>query len=161
MSEFAQKFRDAMANLSAAVHIVTSNGLAGKVGITVSSVCSVTDSPPTLLFCVNQQSDLHDVLKQNRYVCVNILNHQQEDLAKHFAGMLGSTMAERFEWDLWIQGQHNVPLLRQAIANLQGEIIETHPVGSHSIFVVQLSEIDLSPNHCLVYFDRQFKKVAI
>lgn len=161
MSEFAQKFRDAMANLSAAVHIVTSNGGAGKVGITVSSVCSVSDSPPTLLFCVNQQSELHDVLKQNRYVCVNILNHQQEELAKHFAGMLDSSMAERFTWDLWEEGEHGVPVLRQAIANLQGEIVEAYPVGSHSIFVVQLSAIALSPNHCLVYFDRQFKTVEI
>lgn len=161
MSDFSQQFRDAMANLSAAVHVVTSNGSAGKVGLTVSSVCSVTDSPPTLLFCVNKSSDLHDVLIENRHVCVNILNHQQEDLAKHFACMCDSTMAQRFEWDIWDEGSHGLPLLRNAIANLQGEIIEAHPVGSHSIFIVQLSAIDLSPNHCLVYFDRQFKRVKI
>ncbi len=42
--EASLKFREAMAHLSSAVSIVTTNGVAGKAGLTVSSVCSVTDS---------------------------------------------------------------------------------------------------------------------
>lgn len=161
MAEFSQQFREAMAHLSAAVHIVTSNGTAGKVGITVSSVASVSDSPPTLLFCVNQSSELHDVLKQNGKVCVNVLNHEQAELAKHFAGMLDSTMAERFDWAIWDEGQHSVPLLQNAISRLQGEIVEAKTVGSHSVFFVQLSEIECEPKHGLIYFARQFKTAEI
>lgn len=44
------QFREAMAHLSSAVSIITTNGIAGKVGLTVSSVSSVTDAPPTVLF---------------------------------------------------------------------------------------------------------------
>lgn len=161
MAEFQQQFRNAMAHLAAAVHVVTSNGTAGKVGITVSSVTSVSDSPPTLLFCVNKSSELHDVIAENRKVCVNILNHEQAELAKHFAGMTDSTMAERFAWDLWQDGDHGVPLLRNAVANLQGEIVETHPVGSHSIFIVQLSHIQTQPQSSLIYFSRQFKMAEL
>lgn len=161
MVDFSQQFRDAMAHLSAAVHIVTSNGEAGKVGITVSSVTSVSDSPPTLLFCINKSSELHDVLKKNGKVCVNVLNHQQEELAKHFACMLNSTMEERFEWDIWQQGQYDVPLLKEAISHLEGEIVETYPVESHSIFIVRVSQIYCQPQHGLVYFSRQFKKIDI
>lgn len=161
MADFSQQFRDAMAYLCAAVHIVTSNGSAGKVGITVSSVTSVSDSPPTLLFCINKSSQLHDVIQQNRKVCINVLNHEQEELAKHFAEMLDSTMAERFEWDIWQQGQHNVPLLKNAISNLEGEVVETYPVGSHSIFIVRLSHIFCEPKDALAYFSRQFKNVEI
>lgn len=161
MAEFSQQFRDAMAHLAAAVHIVTSNGEAGKVGITVSSVTSVTDSPPSVLFCVNQNSELHDVVKQNGKVCINVLSHEQADLAKHFAGMSGSTMEERFSWDQWNEGQHGVPLLRDAVSCLQGEIVESYPVGSHSIFIVRLSDISHSPKHGLIYFSRQFKTAEI
>ena len=68
-----QQFRAAMANLSAAVNIVTTDGVSGKAGITVSAVCSVTDDPPTLLVCVNQRSYTHDIFRTNRRMAVNVL----------------------------------------------------------------------------------------
>ena len=50
--ELADKasFRDAMAHVGAAVNIITTDGPAGRAGFTASAVCSVTDTPPTLLF---------------------------------------------------------------------------------------------------------------
>ena len=68
-----QDFRSAMAHLSAAVNVVTSNGPGGRTGITVSADCSVTDSPPTVLVCVNQSSYTHDIFAKNGRVCVNVL----------------------------------------------------------------------------------------
>lgn len=156
LSEFSQQFRDAMAYLSSAVSIVTSNGTAGKIGLTVSSVCSVSDAPPTLLFCINQNSDLHDLILQNKQVCINVLTPQQEELAKHFACMLESTMAERFSWDCWTENLAGVPILRGAVSNLQGEIIESYSVGSHRIFITRLNQIEVTPNEGLTYFARRF-----
>ncbi|MDG9697424.1 flavin reductase, partial [Streptomyces sp. DH17] len=40
-----------MANLGAAVNVVTSAGDAGRVGFTATAVCSVSDTPPMLLVC--------------------------------------------------------------------------------------------------------------
>lgn len=160
-SEFSLQFREAMAHLPAAVSIVTSNGKAGKVGLTVSSVNSVSDTPATLLFCVNRNSYVHDIIKQNGKVCINVLSHNQEELAKHFASMLNSTMEERFEWNIWKDGTDNQPVLQGAIASLQGNLIDTHSIGTHSIFIVELTHIDVTPNHSLVYFSRQFKKLTL
>ncbi|AKO45328.1 4-hydroxyphenylacetate 3-monooxygenase, reductase component [[Haemophilus] ducreyi] len=158
---FSLQFRDAMAHLSAAVSIVTTNGIAGKIGLTVSSVCSVTDTPPTLLFCINKNSGVHDIIQENGKVCINVLNHQQEEMAKHFASMLPSTMEERFGWDMWDQGIDGLPILRDAISALQGDIIDTHSVGTHTIFMVQLKHIEVKPSNSLVYFGRQFKVITI
>ncbi|WP_198511682.1 flavin reductase, partial [Bacillus subtilis] len=47
------EFRNAMSRLGAAVNIITTEGPAGRAGFTASAVCSVTDSPPTLLVCLN------------------------------------------------------------------------------------------------------------
>ncbi|MFA9487787.1 MULTISPECIES: 4-hydroxyphenylacetate 3-monooxygenase, reductase component [unclassified Mannheimia] len=155
------KFREAMAHLSSAVSIVTSNGAAGKVGLTVSSVSSVTDAPPTVLFCVNKNSHVHDIIKHNGKVCINVLSHEQEDIAKHFAAILESTMEERFSWDIWDNGFDDQPVLRSAISALQGNIVDTHAVGTHTIFVVEVNHIDVEPNHSLIYFARQFRSVNI
>src|SRR5439155_16232567 len=85
-------FRAAMASLSAAVSVITTDGPRGRSGITVSAVCSVTDTPPTLLVCVNRSSYLHDILDENRRICVNVLGPGHEELALHFAGAKGTSM---------------------------------------------------------------------
>lgn len=152
-----QEFRHAMAHLTSAVSVVTSQGAAGKVGMTVSSVTSVSDSPATILFCVNQNSGLHDIIKQNGTVCVNVLSAEQEEIAKYFAAMLESTMEERFSWDIW----RDDIKLNNAVANLSGKITGCHTVGTHSIFIVELDEIHCEPKASLCYFARQFKSLAV
>lgn len=62
-----------------------------------------------------------------------MLSHEQEDLAKHFAAILESTMEERFGWDIWNNGFDDQPVLRSAISALQGNIVDTHAVGTHTI----------------------------
>ena len=51
-------FREAMSRLGAAVHIVTTSGKAGRAGFTATAVASVSDSPPTVLVCLNRKSQI-------------------------------------------------------------------------------------------------------
>ena len=52
-------FRNAMSLLTSAVSVVTTAGMSGRYGFTASAVCSVTDTPPTLLVCMNLASSSH------------------------------------------------------------------------------------------------------
>ncbi|MET0598611.1 MAG: flavin reductase, partial [Mesorhizobium sp.] len=45
-------YRDAMARFAGAVHVLTTDGPAGKRGTTVIAACSVSDNPPTVLVCI-------------------------------------------------------------------------------------------------------------
>jgi flavin reductase len=74
----AAVFRDAMSRLGAAVHVVTSDGPAGKIGFTATAVVSVSDQPPTLLVCLNRRSASAPVLSTNRVFCVNTLRADEE-----------------------------------------------------------------------------------
>ncbi|MEH6364907.1 MULTISPECIES: 4-hydroxyphenylacetate 3-monooxygenase, reductase component [Pseudomonas] len=153
-------FRNAMAQLPAAVNIITSNGPAGRCGITASAVCSVTDSPPTVLVCINRNSAMHDVFKGNGKLCINVLCSDQEDLAKHFAGMTKVSMEERFSWDIWNSGQHDLPVLRSALVSLEGRISDYKSVGSHSVLFVELDQVSTrDEGDSLVYFNRLFHRV--
>lgn len=60
---------------------ITTDGPAGKFGFTASAVCSVTDSPPTLLVCMNRNSYANEHFKQNRALCVNVLSSDHGDLS--------------------------------------------------------------------------------
>lgn len=154
-----QQFRDAMSRLSAAVSVVTSDGEAGRCGLTATAVCSVTDSPPTLLLCINRNSALNSVFKDNRQVCINLLSAEQEAVARDFAGMTDVPMAQRFDQAGWQLGE-GAPWLEGALANLQGRIDEVSEVGSHSLLLVRLEDIHLQqPADGLVYFSRRFHRL--
>ncbi|WP_345816955.1 flavin reductase (plasmid) [Paraburkholderia sp. PREW-6R] len=154
-------FRNAMAALGAAVNVITTDGPRGRCGITASAVCSVTDSPPTMLVCINQSSYVHDILPGNERVCINVLGANAEEAARVFAGMTGCSMDERFEQCASRVGRSSVPVLDDAIATLEGRIVDSKTVGSHSVFFVEVDHIDTREHgDGLVWFGRQFHRLA-
>jgi len=155
-----QQFRLAMAHLGAAVNVITTAGPHGRCGITASAVCSVTDTPPTLLVCLNRSSAMHSIFDGNRQVCINVLPASLESIARHFAGMTGMPMEERFRLPVWDQDEGGVPVLRDALASLKGRIVEAKDVGSHAVMFVETTEIKVrSDGDSLIYFDRNFHRV--
>ncbi|MFT4069412.1 4-hydroxyphenylacetate 3-monooxygenase, reductase component [Paraburkholderia sp.] len=161
VSDDRRQFRQAMAHLCAAVNVITTAGPFGRCGITASAVCSVTDSPPTLLVCLNRSSAMHAAFAGNSRICVNVLPGEHELLAKHFAGLTQLPMDARFDLPLWDEGEHGVPVLRDALASLEGEIVECKDVGSHSVIFVKATRIRVrGDGDGLVYFDRNFHRLA-
>src|SRR5206468_12529153 len=69
----AAQFREAMSQLGAAVHVVTTAGPAGMAGFTATAVCSVSDQPATLLVCLNRRSQVTPILATNRVACGHAL----------------------------------------------------------------------------------------
>lgn len=155
-------FRNAMARMSAAVSIVSSDGVGGRCGVTATAVCSVTDVPPTLLVCLNRSSAMNAVFKANGRLCVNVLSADHEALACDFAGLTGVPMADRFADDDWVGSHLGLPILQSALATFQGEIVRADEVGSHTVMLVEALEIGLHPDSRdgLVYFDRLFHRVS-
>lgn len=155
-----QAFRNAMAHLSAVVNVITSNGPAGRCGITATAVCSVTDSPPTLMLCINRNSEMNTVFKANGRLCVNVLSGEHEEVARHFAGMTEVPMERRFALHDWREGLAGLPVLHGALANLQGRIAEVQEIGTHSVLLLELEDIQvLEQGDGLVYFSRSFHRL--
>ncbi len=154
-------FRNAMASMAAAVNVVTTNGKAGRCGITATAVCSITDTPPTVMVCINRKSEINAIIKENSCLCINILSADHLELAKHFAGMTGIKMSDRFMLHDWQEKLYNLPVLNEALANLQGRIANVSEVGTHSLFFVELEAINVRDDgDGLTYFNRAFHRVA-
>ncbi|WP_431917311.1 flavin reductase [Nonomuraea jabiensis] len=161
MTEAQRRFRAAMANLSAAVNVVTTDGRHGRAGVTVSAACSVTDSPPTMLVCVNRSSSSHDIVMANGRVCVNVLGTDQEELAMHFAGATNVPTAERFGAGSWDFGTYGVPVLRDALASVVGRIVTRRRQGSHTVAFVEIDAVTSRlDSGALVYFQRRFHSLT-
>jgi len=69
-------------------------------------------------------------------------------------------MEERFSLPVWDEGVNGVPVLRDALASLQGTIVEAKEVGSHSVMFVEATAIRVRDDgDSLIYFDRNFHRV--
>ena len=80
----ATDFRNAMSLLTSAVSVITTTGLSGRYGFTASAVCSVTDSPPTLLVCMNKAASSHVHFVENKILTVNVLSAHHQHISKSF-----------------------------------------------------------------------------
>ena len=65
------QYRDAMAHFAGHVHVVTTDGAAGRRGVTVIAACSVSDRPPTVLVCLNRENDANDLFVENGVFALN------------------------------------------------------------------------------------------
>lgn len=153
-------FRDAMATLGAGVNVITTNGVAGKCGLTATAVVSITDTPPTMMVSINRNSATNETFKANSRMAVNILNADQQLAAEYFGGMHQVTMEERFAAFNFIEGKGKLPILQDAIANLEGSIVATHEVGTHTLFILELDSMEMADTgDALVYFNRSFHQL--
>ncbi len=154
-------FREAMARMGAAVNIITTDGPAGgRRGFTASAVCSVTDAPPTLLVCLNRNSDSNAALKLNGVICVNTLTAAQQDLSPLFAGQTDADVDGRFaaaEWHTLVTG---APALHEACVSFDCRITQVTEVGTHSVFFCEVEAVAFGSTHeALIYFGRAYHPI--
>jgi flavin reductase len=126
-------FRESMSRLTAAVHIVTSAGLAGKTGFTATSVCSVSDDPAMLLVCINKRSNSAPLFSRNGVFCVNTLGSNETKLADIFASRTGLHLDERFATGDWMTLKSGSPVLASAVIAFDCRTIEVKELSSHNI----------------------------
>lgn len=155
----ATDFRNAMSQLTTAVNVVTTAGASGVHGFTASAVCSVTDTPPTLLVCMNQVSRSHAHFIENKILSVNVLGAQHKLISNAFASKLSSE--ERFKHGSWTTLETGAPVLADALVSFDCEIEQIQDVGTHSIFICRVVAIKQSQqNESLVYFNRAYHHVG-
>ena len=134
----AGQFRDALAHAATAVTVLATGGAAGMAGVTCSAVCSVCDTPPTILFCVNRSSAANYLIKENGLVSVNWLNSRQKDLSQLFAGVGKVPMQERFDKEHWKTSSLGVPYCTDALVSFECRISSVTEIGTHSVFLARV-----------------------
>ena len=156
----ATDFRNAMSLLTSAVNVVTTMGDSGRHGFTASAVCSVTDTPPTLLVCMNKSSRSYINFVENKVLCVNVLSADQANLSNAFASSKFSS-EQRFEQGKWTELETGSPVLQDALVSFDCEIGQIQEVGTHKILICPIVAIQQNQeDQALVYFNRAYHQVG-
>lgn len=152
-------FREGMSRLGAAVNLVTTDGPAGRYGMTATAVCSVTDMPPTLLVCINQGARSHDMFVENGVLCVNVLAGGHDALAARFAR---ANDEDRFAASVWEKGITGAPMLPEALVAFDCRIVDRLGRGTHSVFMCEVVSTRLGADkHGLLWFGRRYHQLSM
>ncbi|WP_422376846.1 flavin reductase [Roseibium sp.] len=153
-------FREAMSRIAAAVHVVTTDGSAGRLGATVSAACSVSDNPPSILICLNRETRVHDAVLENGCFCLNTLSDDHEDISDAFAGRHKLEMPERFAKGDWTALATGCPALDSARLSVDCEVHSATEMGTHSIIVGTVTDLRMTdPGKSLLYVRRGYKSL--
>lgn len=156
-----QTYRDAMAHFAGAVHVVATDGSAGKRGATVIAACSVSDSPPILLVCLNRENPRNDAFLTNGTFSLNTLAASQRHLAEAFSGQTGLLAEERFAQAGWDHIASGAPTLIGALSVFDCEIIDHKDLATHRVLFGKVVGLRIGENlHPLLYYNRGYRELG-
>ncbi len=151
-------FVHAMGAAATGVTVVTTEGMAGRFGITVSAIASVSAEPPLLLICVNRKNPSVAAITQNGRFAVNILSESQSEIARTFAGRPAKGDAYDFTSTHWQTSSNALPQLKNAAAYFECEIDSIHDAGTHRIFIGRVQSAERGTGTPLIYANKSYAR---
>ena len=149
----ARSFRDALSRFATGVAFVTAAPDGEPAGLIVNSLASVSLEPPLVSFGPSRTSLTWSRMRRAGRFAVNVLGSHHEGFAKRAA----PAGADRFAGLDWRPGQGGAPLLSDALASIECEIVAEHAAGDHWIVVGQVDHLRTMPNAApLLFFAGQF-----
>jgi 3-hydroxy-9,10-secoandrosta-1,3,5(10)-triene-9,17-dione monooxygenase reductase component len=149
----ARSFRDALGRFATGVAFVTAAPDGEPAGLIVNSLASVSLEPPLVSFSPARTSLTWSRMRRARRFGVNVLARQHE----RFAVRATPAGADRFAGLRWEPGRGGAPLLTDALASLECEIVAEHPAGDHWIVVGRVDDLRVSPvGEPLIFFAGAF-----
>jgi flavin reductase (DIM6/NTAB) family NADH-FMN oxidoreductase RutF len=126
-----RRFRDALAQFATGVTIITARAQHGFVGFTANSFNSVSLEPPLIIWSLARRSRSLGVFEGAVQYAVNVLSHDQLELARRFS----RPHTDRFAGVAFRLGQADAPLIEGCVAWLECRHHALHPAGDHMLFI--------------------------
>jgi flavin reductase (DIM6/NTAB) family NADH-FMN oxidoreductase RutF len=150
-------FRRALGQFASGVTVLTTRGADGQPrGLTVSAFCSVSLHPPLVLACVDRRADANAGLRESGLFAISVLGEDQEDVSRRFA-LRG---AQKFSETPLVEGRHDVPLVKGALAHLECRVRSFHEEGDHTVWVGEVLALSSRRGRPLVYQAGAYRKLA-
>lgn len=142
-------FRELLGRFATGVTVMTAANAGGLPhGMTVSSVASVSLTPPLVSACIGDDAVLHDLLVDAPLFALSILSEHQETLSRRFAGPVDTP----FDGVGYHLSEHGLALIDGAVAHIECRREAVHPAGDHSIVIGRVIGGSASDGRPLIHF---------
>lgn len=156
----AEDFVAAMGLAATGVSVVTTDGPAGRCGLTVSAVSAVSADPPLVLVCINRKSPAVAALEANGVFAVNLLSARHRAYAETFSGRPREGRPFDFSNHDWRDGETGLPLVTEATAAFECATHDSLDAGTHRIFIGRVVAAHRGEADPLVYCNRAFRRIV-
>jgi cob(II)yrinic acid a,c-diamide reductase len=152
------EYRDAMARIAEQIHVVTTDGEAGRRVVAATAVTSVSDNPATILVCLNLSIAENDLYLRNGVFAVSTLGERHEALARACSGQTGAGQEERFALGGWERMATGAPVLSDAVAGFDCTVIEAVEMATHRVLFGRVKALSLGGgDRPLIYHNRRYR----
>jgi flavin reductase (NADH) len=128
-----------------------------RMGVTVSSLVSLSLDPPLIGVSVGKQASLYELMRNAGAFSISLLGADQEDVARQFAA--GRPPLVHWQGVETREGRF-APLIENALGWIEARTVAAHDVGDHTFFVAEPVAVEQGPaRNALVYRDRSYSGV--
>ena len=152
-------FLEGMSLAASQVSVVTTDGPAGRAGVTVSAMSPVSADTqrPTLLVCVHHLSPAARAVTRNGVLCVNVLREDQAAISDCFAGRCKDRLADKFDCAEWRRCASGAPRIADPLVAFDCSLSSGERVGTHHVFICEVAELFMGSRGApLVYANRAY-----
>ncbi|QBY00349.1 flavin reductase [Rhodophyticola sp. CCM32] len=141
-------FIEGMSRAAASVSVVTTDGPAGRAGVTVSAMTSISadGDRPTMLACVNASSSSLPLILENKCFCINVLRIDQNDISDIFSGRLPAPDGDKFNCVEAEPMPSGAPRLVGALVSFDCVLISAEKHGTHHICIGAVDKVVTAPD---------------
>ncbi len=156
-AEFGQReFRNSLGTFATGVTIITTcTGDGAAIGITANSFASVSLDPPLVLWSIDRNSSVFEVMSSTEHFAVHVLHSEQQELSNLFA----KSVDYKFEQTDWQRGIGNIPVLNDYYSRFQCKTQYAYEGGDHLILVGQVLDFHTKNQNLkpLVFYKGQYR----
>lgn len=137
--------KPALFKISYGLYIVSSKDGQKLNGQCANCVFQVTSEPPKVAIGINKENLTHQFIESSGLVGISLLGKQGHDLVRRF-GYQSGRKADKFANTAYRIGVSGVPILDNSIAFLEGKVINKMDCGTHTLFLLDITNGDLTAN---------------
>jgi 3-hydroxy-9,10-secoandrosta-1,3,5(10)-triene-9,17-dione monooxygenase reductase component len=132
--------RDVMRGYPHGVSVLSVDVEGERMGVTVSSLVSLSLDPPLIGVSIGKQASCYELLRRAGRFAISILADDQEQLAQHFAR--GVPPIAHWVGIATHEGELGAPLIDDALAWLECTTRHEYDAGDHTIFVADVARAE-------------------
>jgi len=139
------------------VSVLTVDFEGDRMGVTVSSLVSLSLDPPLVGVSIGKEASCYELLRRAGAFAVSLLGAGQEEIARRFAA--GWPPIVHWEGVAVREGQV-APLIEGALGWIEARTAGEHDVGDHTFFVGDVVSVEHGPStSALVYRESEYHQL--
>ena len=152
-------FKAAMRALPAGITALTTASESDVAGMIVSSLTAISADPPMVGFFIHQDSSLRGLLERSGRFVANVLG---EEHGRIISGFLSEPQGKaRFNVGDWANSEQGQPVLQDALASLECDVVCTQALGTHHLVVGKIRKTARSAASPIVHFNAATHTLAL